>query len=167
MGYIETLRQKIGHDEHIGVGAGIFLCQNGMILLQKRRDNGCWTLHSGGMEIGETLEEAAKRELREETGLVAGKLTLLGAFSGPDMRYTYPNGDKVCVVLIAYICEEFSGTLAPEPEEVAQLQWFPVTELPDNISPPDKRAFCALKQYLTDKNAALTAGAARGNATTP
>lgn len=82
MGYIESIRKKIGHDKIIAVGAGVFIYQNEKVLLQRRKDNLCWSMHGGGMEIGETAEETAKRELLEETGLVANTLELLGVFSG-------------------------------------------------------------------------------------
>ena len=42
MDYIESLRRKIGHDEVIAVGAGVFPVREGKVLLQRRRDNGCW-----------------------------------------------------------------------------------------------------------------------------
>ncbi|EIT83727.1 MutT/NUDIX family protein [Fictibacillus macauensis ZFHKF-1] len=45
------------------------------ILLQLRSDNNCWGLAGGSLEIGETLEQAAKRELFEETGLIANHVT--------------------------------------------------------------------------------------------
>lgn len=151
MSYVERLRKKIGHDEYIGVGAGIFIYKDRNVLLQKRKDNGCWSIHSGGLEIGETVEEAAKRELLEETGLTANTLCLLGVFSGEDMRYTYPNGDKVSIVQIVYTCNDFSGNVTHEQEEVSELKWFDIDEIPNNISPPDKKAFYSFIHFMTSK----------------
>ncbi|PUA39476.1 hypothetical protein C8Z91_08600 [Paenibacillus elgii] len=65
----------------------------------------------GGVEIGEEVEETAKRELWEETGLKANDLELLGVFSGEDRLYTYPNGDEVYTISIVYVCRDFSGDL--------------------------------------------------------
>jgi len=73
----------------------VIIHKNGKVLLQKRRDNGCWALHGGGVDAGESVEQAAARELFEETGLIANKLELLGVFSGEGMSHTYPNGDQV------------------------------------------------------------------------
>ena len=98
--------------------------------------------------MGETVEEAAKRELFEETGLIANSLELLGVFSGNDMRYTYPNGDKVCIVQINYVCNDFSGVLKAEAEEVSDLKWFDINNIPQNISLPDKKAFCAFLDFI-------------------
>jgi 8-oxo-dGTP pyrophosphatase MutT (NUDIX family) len=65
------------------VGACVILLnKNQEILLHLRKDNNCWGLAGGSLEMGETLEQVAKRELWEETGLVANKLQLFNVFSG-------------------------------------------------------------------------------------
>lgn len=84
MSYISKIREKIGHELLIYLGAGVIVYSDEKILLQKRKDNGTWALHAGGIEVGEELEETARRELFEETGLKAGKLELLGIYSGQD-----------------------------------------------------------------------------------
>lgn len=151
MSYLKQIRSKIGHDEMIGVGAGVFIYSGRKVLLQKRTDNACWSMHSGGLELGESVEDAARRELFEETGLIANKLELLGVFSGEGMRYTYPNGDKVSVVQVVYVCDDFSGTLAPDKGELSKLTWFDIDAIPDNISPPDQKALAAFKKYIRKK----------------
>ena len=151
MGYIMDLRKKVGHDELIGVGGGIFIVKEGRVLLQRRADNSLWSMHSGAMEIGETLEENARRELFEETGLRAGELELLGIFSGEDMRHTYPNGDKVCIVQVMYIAREYEGEIKLQKEELSELRWFDIGALPDDINPPDNQAFRALEKWF-EKN---------------
>ena len=65
------------------------------ILLQKRSDNHCWGYAGGSVELDEVVEDAAKRELFEETGLIAEKLELFGVFSGKETHYVYPNGDEL------------------------------------------------------------------------
>ena len=137
--YIKTIRQKIGHDMLLVVGAGALPYRNGRVLLQLRRDNGCWAINGGSMEIGETSEQVARRELFEETGLTAGKLEFLGVYSGEDMLYTYPNGDRVCVVAIIFTCTDFSGELSAQESEVSELRWFDINDIPASINPPDLR----------------------------
>jgi len=137
--YIKYIREKVGHDMIILVGCSIYIYCDGKVLLQRRRDNNCWGSHGGYMELWETTEEAAKRELLEETGLVAGDIELLGVFSGLDMVHTYPNGDKVNIVDISYVCHDFSGDLLAETDETSELRWFDIDDIPANISPPDKR----------------------------
>lgn len=146
--YIQNIRRKIGHDRLIAVGAGVFVYRQGQVLLQKRKDNHCWGIHGGAVEIGETTEEAAKRELWEETGLIANKLELLGVFSGKDMLYTYPNGDEVYIIGINYVCRDFSGDLLSETDETLGLQWFDIYELPQEINPLDKKPLQAFINYI-------------------
>jgi 8-oxo-dGTP pyrophosphatase MutT (NUDIX family)/Ser/Thr protein kinase RdoA (MazF antagonist) len=140
--YIKTLRKSVGHAPILQCGASVIIVNgDGKILLQKRHDNGCWGFHGGAVELGEAVEEAARRELFEETGIVAGSLKLFGVFSGEDTRYVYPNGDEVFNVDIVYICRDFSGELKAEPGEVDELRYFDLDDLPDNITPPQRGAF--------------------------
>lgn len=134
--YIKSMRKYIGQETLMLVGAGIFIHRDGKLLLQKRRDNGCWSDHGGCVEIGEKVEDTAKRELFEETGLIAHNIELLGVFSGQDMMYTYPNGDKVYIIGISYLCEDYSGVPLTETEETTDVKWFSIDALPENISPP-------------------------------
>ena len=136
--YVKAMRKYIGHETLMLVGSGVIIHKGGKLLLQKRADNGCWADHGGGVELGETLEETAGRELFEETGLRANRLELIGVFSGPKMFYTYPNGDKVYIVAAGFLCEDYSGEISPDSGEVAELAWFSLDALPENISPPSK-----------------------------
>ena len=146
--YIRYIRERIGHDRIIMVGAGVFVYRDGKVLLQKRKDNLCWAIHGGGVEMGEKVEDAARRELREETGLTANKLELVGVFSGENMMYTYPNGDKVYIVAINYVCCDFSGELLPETDETSELKWFDIDDLPKDINPPDTEPLNAFVEYI-------------------
>jgi len=132
-GYIDTIRAKIGHDSLMLVGAGVFVYRDGKMLLQRRKDDGTWADHGGCLELGETLEDTARRELLEETGLSAGKLTLIGAFSGPGRMHVYPNGDRAYMIGVYYLCEDFTGELIPQADEVTDLRWFPLDALPADI----------------------------------
>jgi len=134
--YVKNIRKYIGHERLLMVGASVIIHKDGKLLLQKRRDNGCWGIHGGGTELGETIEETAKRELLEETGLVANDLELMGVFSGKELFYTYPNGDMVAIVCVAYLCEDFSGEMLLQTDETVDLRWFEYDDLPENISPP-------------------------------
>lgn len=136
--YIKTMRDMIGKKPLLICGASTIVVRDGQLLLQKRTDNGCWGYHGGCLELGENTEEGARRELFEETGLTSKSMLLFGVFSGPDQNFTYPNGDVVCVVDVVYICREFEGELIADREEVSELMWFPIGELPENLSPPVK-----------------------------
>lgn len=83
---------------------------------------------------------------------MAHALTLIGVFSGEDLLHTYPNGDQVAIVQVMYLCEDCSGDLVLQQEEVAELAWFPVDALPENISPPSRQAVKACVAFLNNRN---------------
>lgn len=144
--YIKTLRKMVGHTPILQCGASVIVeNEQGEILLQLRRDNHCWGYAGGSVELDEEVEEAAKRELYEETGLIANELELLGIFSGKDMHYIYPNGDEVSNIDIVYVCKSYSGDLKIQQDEVINLKFFPLSDVPENISPPNIKA---LKEYI-------------------
>lgn len=141
MGYILDLRKLVGHRPLIQVGAGVIVEDDqGRVLLQLRADNHCWGYCGGSLEIDERAEDAAKRELFEETGLAAEELELFGVWSGPELHYVYPNGDEVSNVDIVFLCKAFSGELKPQEDEVKELRFFRADELPDDLSPPIRPA---------------------------
>jgi 8-oxo-dGTP pyrophosphatase MutT (NUDIX family) len=137
MGYIMDLRKLVGSRPLIMAGACVLLCKQRTLLLQRRSDNGLWALPGGSMEPGESLTDTAKRELYEETGLIASKLELLDVFSGNELYYKYSNGDEVFNVVSAYMCSDFVGMLAEDGVEVQQLRFFDFDEIPSELSPPD------------------------------
>ena len=111
-GYIMDLRKIVGHRPLLQVGASVILeDEQGRVLLQKRTDNHCWGYPGGSTELDERVEDAAARELFEETGLTANHLELFGVFSGKELHYVYPNGDEVSNVDIVFLCRDYSGTL--------------------------------------------------------
>lgn len=136
-GYILDLREIVGHRPLLQVGAGIIVeDEQGRILMQLRADNHCWSYCGGSMELDERAEDTARRELFEETGLIAEELELFGVWSGPELHYIYPNGDEVSNVDIVFLCRKFSGHLRCQEEEVSDLQFFAADNLPENLSPP-------------------------------
>lgn len=136
--YIMNLRKIVGHRTLIQVGASVIVeDEQGRILLQKRADHHNWGYSGGSIEIDEKSEDAAKRELFEETGLIAQELELLGVYSGAEMHNTYPNGDDVSNIDIVYICRKYSGTLKMQESEIENLCFFKVDEIPDNIFSPN------------------------------
>ena len=140
--YIMDLRKIVGHRPLLQVGASVIVeDEKGRILLQKRSDNHYWGYAGGSIELDENVEDAAKRELFEETGLTAERLELFGIFSGKDMHYIYPNGDEVSNIDIVYICRDYTGTLRRQENEVEELKFFALNEIPQKISPPVQKPF--------------------------
>lgn len=136
-GYIMDLRKIVGHRPLLQVGASVILeDKQGRVLLQKRTDNHCWGYPGGSTELDERVEDAAARELFEETGLTANHLELFGVFSGKELHYIYPNGDEVSNVDIVFLCRDYSGSLRLDAEESEDLSFFEAGQLPVNLSPP-------------------------------
>ena len=141
MGYILDLRKLVGHRPLIQVGASVIVEDpQGRVLLQLRSDNHCWGYCGGSIEVDERVEEAAKRELWEETGLIAEELELFGVFSGPELHYVYPNGDEVSNIDIVFLCKRYVGELKPQEGEVEALRFFALDDIPENLSPPIRPA---------------------------
>lgn len=137
MGYIMDLRKIVGHRPLLQVGASVIVEDaQGRVLLQKRTDNHCWGYAGGSTELDERVEDAAARELLEETGLIANKLELFGVFSGPELHYIYPNGDEVSNIDVVFLCRDYSGTLRCQQEESEALRFFEAGKLPEKLSPP-------------------------------
>ena len=137
MGYIMDLRKLVGHRTLLQVGASVIVeDEQGRVLLQKRTDNHCWGYPGGSTELDERVEDAASRELLEETGLTANQLELFGVFSGPELHYVYPNGDEVSNIDVVFLCKDYTGTLNCQQEESEELRFFEPGQLPENLSPP-------------------------------
>ena len=73
--YIMDLRAIVGHRPLLQVGASVIVVDpEGRILLQLRSDNHCWGYAGGSVELDESVEDAAKRELFEESGVKDAEL---------------------------------------------------------------------------------------------
>ncbi len=147
MGYIEELRAVIGH-RAVNLNGSIVIIEDkqGRILLQKRTyPVGKWGLPGGLMELGESTEDTARREVFEETGLSVGKLTLVGIYSGKDCLCVAENGDRFYVVTTAYATSDYSGTCSVHDEESVLLEWTDRTSLPETIA---KTHAAAIADYL-------------------
>jgi len=135
MGYIEELRELVGHRPVIFVGSvTIIVDEMGRLLLQQRRfPNGAWGITGGLMELGESTEDVARREVYEETGLCVNELHLINVYSGPQNYIKAENGDEFYVVTIAYYSKGYEGEFNIDKSESINFEFFYPDELPSNI----------------------------------
>ncbi|WP_369903242.1 NUDIX hydrolase [Bacillus manliponensis] len=139
MGYIEDMRQLVGNRPLILVGAHVILInEKNEMLLQLRSEKNIWCIPGGALECGESLEETAKREVYEETGLITEDLQFFHMFSGTEFFNIYPNGDQIYGVMAVYVCHHFHGSLQVDKQESKDLRFYPYDALPETLAPQHK-----------------------------
>lgn len=111
----------------LGCSAAIFN-EEGKILLTRRQDNGQWCMPSGGMEPGESVEEAILRETLEETGLHVRVTRIVGVYSDPNQLVVYQDGNKVQIVALHFQAEIVGGTLGLS-DETSEFGYFSLDEM--------------------------------------
>ena len=135
--YIMDLRRAVGHRPLLQLGASVIVEDgDGRVLLERRADCGKWAYAGGSVELDESVEDAARREVLEETGIAAGALELFGVFSGPQYHYVYPNGDEVSNVDIVFVCRDWSGDIEIQKDEVTEARFFAAGSLPAELFEP-------------------------------
>lgn len=130
----EAIQGRIAHR----VSNVILMRDDGDVLLQRRHDSlpsypGRWdTAAAGHVDRGETYEEAAIRELREEIGVVGVILTKVAYYFREDEALRFNTVFKVV----------FNGDVSADPDEVSATRWFRVSDLiaeinrhPDTFTP--------------------------------
>ncbi len=137
MDYVHDLRSEIGSRKIILNAAGAVIARDGKILLQKRADNEKWGLIGGLLELGETYEEAAVREIREETGLEVELEAFLGIYHNYDM--VWANGDRAHTVGAYYLARIVKGEPRID-EESLELCFFAREELPPLFAEDHRKA---------------------------
>jgi 8-oxo-dGTP pyrophosphatase MutT (NUDIX family) len=112
-----------------GLGVLALIERDGSLLLERRTDAPLWSLIAGAVEDTESLTEALRREVHEETGLAVSGYELFGTFSDPSRIARYPDGNVYRVASFAYLVEveSFEG-LRPSSES-EELRFFSKDEL--------------------------------------
>ncbi|MBN6889447.1 ADP-ribose pyrophosphatase YjhB (NUDIX family) [Cytobacillus horneckiae] len=114
--------------------AVVIFDEEGRVLLQKRADTEQWGIPSGHIEIGETIENAVIREVKEETNLDVRVTKLIGVYSDPESQvFSYPEGKTVHFITTSFLAEVIGGQLKINDDESADLKFFPQNHLPSNM----------------------------------
>lgn len=147
--YLKELRKKTGHMPLLLAHSVVVLFnEEGKVLLEKRSDDGFYDFPGGAIDLKETAEEAAKRELNEETGLVADNLKLFKVYSGEVTHYKYFNGDEIYGVDLVYLCNKYHGDLLPQKDEVDKLLFADLKDMPEKMSIRNKAIIKDLLEEL-------------------
>jgi ADP-ribose pyrophosphatase YjhB (NUDIX family) len=110
----------------IRVGVRVMMLKDNQVLLVRQTYMPGWYMPGGGVKRGETLEAAARREVREETGVVLGDTRLLGVYTNFKEWKTDHN--------IVFVSSDF--TLSGEHDrEIAEVRLFPLNALPKDLWP--------------------------------
>jgi len=147
LGYVSELRKIVGNRPLILPGAVVLIFNDKNELLLQHRTDGGWGLPGGIMELGESLEETGRREVKEETGLIIGDLKLEGVFSGSEYFLKVENGDELYSVTAVYSTFGYQGEIKMDESESVDLQFFSLEQLPDGLQ---KSYLDFIKHYLNN-----------------
>lgn len=101
---------------------------HGRILLQRRADNGLWSIPGGMMEFGETIAQTAARETEEETGLQVEPVRLVGIYTDPRRVVQYADGEVRQQFSICFACRVTGGQLSTS-EESTEVGFYTPAEI--------------------------------------
>ena len=138
MEYFRYLRQYVGHKPIILPGSVVIILNDQDEVLLQKRHNGTWGLPGGLMDLGESFEEVAKREVFEETGLKVDNLNLLNVYSGPEYYLKVENGDELYSATAVYYTENVCGALKLDYSESKDMKYFTIDNLPYELNDKDK-----------------------------
>jgi len=103
------------------------------------RERLLWSLPKGHIEIGESPEEAALREVMEETGIKSRIAQPLGVID----FWFMAGGQRIHKTVHHYLFHEVGGLLAPQVSEVDEVGWFPLGEIVERLAYPDEKKLIA------------------------
>lgn len=143
--YFKYLRQYVGHKPVILPGSVVIIVNEKQEILLQQRHNDNWGLPGGLMDMGESFEEVAIREVFEETGLTVENLTLLNVYAGSKYYLKVPNGDELYSATAVYYTKDVSGEMKIDYNESKDMKYFAANHLPDALAENDKEF---IKAYL-------------------
>ncbi|MFA9381135.1 MAG: bis(5'-nucleosyl)-tetraphosphatase [Acetanaerobacterium sp.] len=127
-------------------GALVYRCINGQpeLLLIRHKAGGHWSFPKGHVEAGETEQDTALREVREETGLI---IALKDGFRESVCYRPRPDISKTVVYFIGM---KVSGELRAQEEEVADIAWVPFSQAGEQLTySNDRRLLSLAQQHLS------------------
>jgi 8-oxo-dGTP diphosphatase len=139
----------------IRVGVGVIIKDGNKILLGKRaidelaegfkpQENNLretWAMPGGKLEVGETLVECAKREIKEEVGIVLNDLKIVSISDDFEKTGNF--------LVVAFVSENFEGVpQTMEPNKIKEWQWFQLDQLPSPLFGPSEVSIKKFKEGI-------------------
>jgi len=103
-----------------------------------------WSLPKGHIEEGETPEQAAIREVAEETGITSSITKSLGVID----FWFMAGGKRIHKTVHHFMFTEVGGTLLAQESEVDEVSWFPLSEIVERLAYPDEKKLIARSAEL-------------------
>jgi ADP-ribose pyrophosphatase YjhB (NUDIX family) len=147
MEYWQTLRQLTGQETLIIPSAAGAIMRDGQVLLVRHGLLKKWQLPGGMHEVGESIQETAEREIREELGLNLKAESLVGVYSGARWLIEYPDGSKIQQLMCFFM---MVGDLSPiriQESEITAYEFFELDQIPADTMECCKQKICDLKAY--------------------
>jgi ADP-ribose pyrophosphatase YjhB (NUDIX family) len=144
-----TRRQRLRRVEETSAG-GLVVDDSGaqprvaLIGRHDRRGRLVWSLPKGHIEPGETAEDAALREVAEETGITARIIGVLGTIN----YWFIADGRRIHKTVHHYLMRALSGELSADDVEVDEVAWVPLDELPRRLRYRGERALAIRVPHL-------------------
>ncbi|MBN2504831.1 MAG: NUDIX domain-containing protein [Bacilli bacterium] len=127
--YILYLRNMVGNAKvMLNACSVVIVNDKNEVLLQKRSDNSLWGLPGGLMELDESIETCAIREVKEETNLDIEIIRFIGVFNNPMMRWR--ETDEARVIAFAFAARVIGGELRINDTESLGFGYFSRDNLP-------------------------------------
>jgi ADP-ribose pyrophosphatase YjhB (NUDIX family) len=144
--YLSQVRKLIDKQELIITAArAVIRDQERRILFIRRRDNGLWAMPAGGQELGESILDCLKREVKEESGLDVILATPMAIYS--QVSIVTASGDPYQLFLVQFLVDEWSGELVTETDETVDARFLDLDELPENMPDSYHEVLKDLQKY--------------------
>ena len=121
----------------VRMGVRVLMIQDDKVLLIRHTYLNGWFMPGGGLKRNESLEQAARREAKEETGADLNEIRLIGIFT----NYIQWKTDHTVV----FLCKDFTIT-GKSDAEIAEMRQFALSELPDDVYLSHRKLIEAYKQ---------------------
>ena len=127
----------------VRMGVRVMMIQDDKVLLIRHTYLNGWFMPGGGLNRNESLEQAARREAKEETGAELGEISLLGVFS----NFIQWKTDHTVV----FLCKDFKIT-GKSDAEIAEMKLFALSELPEYVYSSHRKLLQAYKSSEIKSN---------------